>query len=217
MRLIYFSLHETSDVLVLPNLHHSVSFGPIIGPLSIVVELSLVLAEAVSHAFSELAHVNVLACDQLSLSFVEVVPEVANVLMDGVRQFAVPFLCPILILSLVVLIPIQKEASLHKTVIFNLPNEDIPCCQLLALREESHLFSLVILGAALAEANLVVVPVVKEELVAGERKAVVVVFDEEGRVDLAGHYVRDLLVVKLQKIREGLGQQQAGEGNACDL
>lgn len=70
LRLIYFSLEKTSNILILTDLHDSAPFWSIIGPFSIVVELSLVLAEAVSHAFSELTHIDILACDQLSLSFV---------------------------------------------------------------------------------------------------------------------------------------------------
>lgn len=70
---------------------------------------------------------------------------------------------------------------------------------------------------ALTEANLVVVPIVKEELFTGKGKTVVVVFNEKGWVYLPCHYVWDLLVVKLQEVREGFGQQQPREWNTRDL
>lgn len=70
---------------------------------------------------------------------------------------------------------------------------------------------------ALTEANLVIVPIIKEELLTGKGETVVVILNEKGWVDLPCHYVRDLLVVKLQEVREGFGQQQPREGNAGDL
>ena len=127
--------------------------------------------------------------------------------MHGVRQFPITLLRSIFVFSLIVLIPVQEETGLNKAVIFNLTNEDVPSCQLLALWQEPHFFSLVILRCALTEANLIVAPIVKEELLSGKGEAVVVVLDEQGWVYLPGHYIWDLFVVELKEVREGFGQK----------
>ena len=137
--------------------------------------------------------------------------------MHGVRQFPITLLCSIFVFSLIVLVPVQEETGLNKAVIFNLTNEDVPSCQLLALWQEPHFFSLVILRRALTEANLIVAPIVKEKLLSGKGEAVVVVLDEQGWVNLACHYIWDLFVVELKEVREGFGQKQTWEGNASDF
>lgn len=71
--------------------------------------------------------------------------------------------------------------------------------------------------SALTEANLIITPVVEKELLTREREAVVVIFNEEARVDLACHYVWDFLVVELKEVGEGFCEEEAWEGNGCDF
>lgn len=58
--LIYLSFHKSCNELLFADFQNSTTLRSIVLPLSVVVVLSLVLAEAMSHTFSKLAHVDVL-------------------------------------------------------------------------------------------------------------------------------------------------------------
>lgn len=79
---IYFALEEATNELLLANLENATALGATILPLAIVVELSLVLTKPMPESLAELAHVDVLASDKLSMPLVEVIAEVADVFMD---------------------------------------------------------------------------------------------------------------------------------------
>lgn len=100
MTLIDFSFDKTSNVLFIPNFENTAALRPIIEPLSVIVELALVLAKSMAHPLLEFSNIDILTCYQLPLSFIQVILEIANVLMDKVGQLAVPLLQPILELPL---------------------------------------------------------------------------------------------------------------------
>ncbi len=122
LALVEFTFDESTNKLLIAALQYAASFGPIIDPLSIIVKFPLVFAEAVAQAFLELPNIDVLACDKLPLPLIEIVAKIANVLMEGIGEFAVSFLGAIFELPLVDLVLVEIEPTLGKSVVLHLPD-----------------------------------------------------------------------------------------------
>ena len=86
-------------------------------------------------------------------------------------------------------------------------NIDILGCQLFpVLGVKLDLLSVEIIRFALSKHKSVFIPVVKHELLVLQFENIFVVLNYEAGSQLMVNNVRDLLVVKLQKVRKGFGQ-----------
>jgi hypothetical protein len=201
LALVDVTLGEPANEFLSCHSQNSTAFGPAVLPFSIIVELSLVFARAVPETLLEFSHVNVLSCDQLPLSIIEVVVEVANVFMNCVCQFAITLSTPSVEFSLVLLIAIEEVAAPAEPPAFHLSHEHVSGSQRLSLRKSDFL-SLECLRIASPKTQSVLCPVVKRKLLLPQRVAVVVVLNEQRGVSGASHQLRDFLVMKLQEIGE---------------
>ena len=208
LALVDVTLGEPANEFLSCHSQNSAAFGPAVLPFSIIVELSLVFARAVPETLLELSHVNVLAGDQLPLSIVEIVVEVANVFMNCVCQFTIALSTPSVEFSLVLLVAIEEVAAPAEPPVFHLPHEHVSGSQRLCLRESDFL-ALKCLRVASPETQSVLRPVVKRKLLLPQRVAVVVVFNEQRRIASASHQLRDFLVVELQEIWERPSEKQS--------
>jgi hypothetical protein len=122
LTLIDFSFYESSDILFIANFENAASLRLIVKPLTIIVKVTLVLAESMTHSLLEFTNINILSRHKLSLPFIKIVLEVANVLMDCICKFTIAFFGSILKFTLVKLIFIQIETALRKSIILDLAN-----------------------------------------------------------------------------------------------
>jgi hypothetical protein len=70
----------------------------------------LVPPASVFHAFPEITNIDVLASDQLSCSVIEIVFEVADILMNSIGEFSIAFFDPSIVLPFIDLIFIIIKA-----------------------------------------------------------------------------------------------------------